>query len=201
MNDLHKMKWITKNFENLKGLLILPFGIFFLFLATWNYLKLGITETGKDIGFPSLMIILTILATILIDRYYANTMGRVKSTSNLKIILMIFFILFMYFIVDYLDVMINSQLKQPISLTSIAWAFLFAYFFFSRKQTVYIIFALALFLLAFFPTIGLIPYKMVFNDQYGVWGYLLIGLAMIVGGLVDHYTLNKLLPAQPGNEE
>ena len=201
MNDLHKMKWITKNFENLKGFLLLPFGIYFLFLATWNFLKLGITETGKDIGFPSLMIILTILATILIDRYYANTMGRVKSTSNLKIMLIIIFMFIMFFIVDYLDVLMNSQFKQPVSITSIAWASLFTFIFFSRKQTVYIIFSLALFLLAFFPTIGLIPYKMVFNDQDGVWGYLLIGLAMIVGGLVDHYTLKKLLPSEPGSEE
>jgi len=194
MNDLNKTKWITKNFENLKGLLLLPFGIYFLFLATWNYLQLGITETGKDIGFPSLMIILTILVTILIDHYYAITMGRVKSTSNLKIILIIIFMFIMFFIVDYLDMMMNSQLKQPVSFTSIAWASLFAYIFFSRKQTVYIIFSVALFLLAFIPTIGLIPYKMIFNDLYGVWGYLLIGLAMIVGGLVDHYTLKKLLP-------
>lgn len=201
MNDFHKLKWITKNFESLKGLLTLPIGIYFLFLATWNYLKLGITEKGKDIGFPTLMIILTILATILIDRYYSHTMGRVKSTSNLNIILMIFFILVAFFIVDYLDMWINSQLNQPISLTSIAWAFLFTFPFFSRKQTVYIIFSLALFLLAFLPTIGLTPYKMVFNDQYGVWGYLLIGLAMIIGGLVDHYTLKRLLPPQPGSDE
>lgn len=200
MNNLHKMKWITKNFENLKGLLILPFGFFFLFLATWNYLKLGITETGKDIDFPSLMIILIILATILIDRYYANTMGRVKSTSNLKNILVIIFMFIMFFIVDYVDMLMNSQLKQPVSLTSIAWALLFAYPFFSRKQTVYLIFSLALFLLAFFPTIGLIPYKMIFNDLYGVWGYFLIGLGMIVCGLVDHYTLKKLLPFQTGSE-
>jgi hypothetical protein len=66
---------------------------------------------------------------------------------------------------------------------------------------VYIIFSLALILLAFLPTIGLIPYKMVFNDQYGVWGYLLIGLGMIIGGLVDHYILKKLLPTQSGVEE
>ncbi len=201
MNDMHRMQWITKNFENLKGMLLLPFGVYFLFLATWNFLKLGITETGKDIGIPTLMIILTILATILIDRYYSHEMGRVKTTSNLMIFLMIIFILFVFFMVDYLDMWINSQLNQPVSFTSIGWAFLFAFPFFSRKQTVYIIFSLALILLAFLPTIGLIPYHMVFNDQYGVWGYLLIGLGMIVGGLVDHYTLKKLLPHQPGSEE
>lgn len=201
MNDKNKIRWITKNFENLKGLLLLPFGFFFLFLAAWNYLELGITETGKDIGFPTLMMILTILATILIDRYYSHEMGRVKSTSNLMNILMILFILFVFIMVDYLDMWINSNLKQPISLTSIAWAFIFAYPFFSRKQTVYIVFSMALFLLAFLPTIGLIPYKMVFNDQYGVWGFLLIGVAMVAGGLVDHLTIKKLLPTRTGSEE
>lgn len=201
MNDLHRMKWITKNFENLKGLLLLPFGIYFLFLATWNFLELGITQTGKDIGFPSLMIILTILATILVDRYYSREMGRVQSSSNFMIFLNIFFLLFVFFMVDYLDMWINSQLNRPVSFTSIAWGFLFAFPFFSRKQTVYIIFSLALILLAFLPTIGWIPYKMVFNDQYGVWGYMLIGFGLIIGGLVDHYTLKKMLPPQPGSEE
>ncbi|MBE0687274.1 MAG: hypothetical protein IH585_14890 [Anaerolineaceae bacterium] len=195
------MKWITKNFENLKGLLLLPFGIYFLILATWNFLKLGITATGKDIGFLSLMIILTILATILIDRHYSQEIGRVKTTSNFMIIVMIIFILFVFFMVDYLDIWINSQLNRPVSFTSIAWGFLFAYPFFSRKQTTYIIFSLTLILLAFLPTIGLIPFKMVFNDNYGVWGYLLIGLGMIIGGLLDHYTLQKMLPPQPGSEE
>ena len=201
MNEYHQTRWITKNYENLKGLLILPFGIFFLFLATWNYFELGITATGKDIGLPSIMIILTILATIFFNRYYLQTMGSVKTISNLRNVLLILVIFLVFFIADYLDMLINSQLKQPISFTSIAWALLFAYTYFSRKQTVYIIFSFLLFVLAFLPTIGLIPYKMVFYDQYGVWGYMFVGLGLIIGGLVDHYTLKKLLPPQPGSLE
>lgn len=201
MNELQKTRWITKNYENLKGLLIIPFGIFFLFLATWNYFELGITETGKDIGIPSIMIILTILATILINHHYSQTMGSVKTINNLRIVLIIFVLFLVFIMADYLDMVLNSQLEQPISITSIAWALLFGYTFFSRKQTVYLIFSLLLFLLAFLPTIGMIPYKMVFDNQNGVWGYVLVGVGFIVGGLVDHFTLKKLLPSQPGSLE
>ncbi len=198
MSNYQKTRWITKNFENLKGLLVVPFGIYFLFLAAWNYLELGISPTGKDIGIPSVMIILTFLAAIVIDRYYSREMGRVKSTNNIMIFLLILFIFAAFVLVDYLDLFINSKLKHPISFTSIGWAILFAVPFFARKQTVYIVFSLALLLLAFLPTIGLTPYKMVFSDQAGVWGYLVIGLGLIFCGLVDHYTLIKLLPPQPG---
>ena len=119
MNEYHKTKWITKNFENLKGFLMLPFGIFFLFFASWNYFELGITKTGKDIGLPSIMIILTILATILINRYYSQTMGSVKTISNHRIVLIIFVIFLVFFMADYLDMVLNSQLEQPISINTI----------------------------------------------------------------------------------
>ena len=84
MSNYQQTKWITKNFESLKGLINLPFAIYFLFLGVWNASQAGITSTGKDIGMPLVMIFLSIMVSIWISRYYARRMGTVKTITNSK---------------------------------------------------------------------------------------------------------------------
>ncbi len=43
---------------------------------------------------------------------------------------------------------------------------------------VYLIFSILFILLAITPTIGLLPYESLFDNQYGVWGYLLVGITI-----------------------
>ena len=198
MSDYQQTKWITKNFENLKGLINLPIALYFFFLAIWNASQAGITSTGKDIGIPLIMIFLAILAMVWVSQYYSKKMGRVKTVTNTKIF-GLFIVLFMLIIlVDYLDLLVNNQLNNPVSVTSLAFAIFFAFPFFRRGQMVYLIFSILFILLAITPTIGLLPYESLFDNQYGVWGYLLVGITMLVGGLFDHFTLKKLLRSQAG---
>ncbi|MDO9086625.1 MAG: hypothetical protein Q7U53_10495 [Anaerolineaceae bacterium] len=201
MSDYQQTKWITKNFENLKGLINIPIALYFVFLAIWNASKAGITPTGKDIGIPLIMIFLAILSMVWVSQYYSKKMGTVKTLTNTKIF-GLFIVLFMLIILmDYLDLKINKELNNPVSVTSLAFAIFFAFPFFRRGQMVYLFFSILFILLAITPTIGLLPYDSLFDNRYGVWGYLLVGITMLVGGLFDHYTLKKLLPPQPGNLE
>jgi hypothetical protein len=198
MNDTQQTKWITKNFENLKGLINIPIALYFIFLAIWNASKAGITPTGKDIGIPLIMIFLAILAMAWVSQYYSKKMGTVKTVTNTKIF-GLFIVLFMLIIlVDYLDLLINNQLNNPVSVTSLAFAVFFAFPYFRRGQMVYLIFSILFILLAITPTFGLLPYESLFDNLYGVWGYLLVGITMLVGGLFDHLTLKKQLLSLAG---
>jgi hypothetical protein len=200
MSDYQQTKWITKNFENLKGLINLPIALYFIFLAIWNASQAGITPTGKDIGIPLIMIFLAILAMLWVSQYYAKKMGTVKTVTNTKIFVLFIVLFILIILVDYLDLVINNQLNNPVSVTSLAFAIFFAFPFFRRGQMVYLIFSILFILLAITPTIGLLPYEALFDNQYGVWGYLLVGITMLVGGLIDHFSLKKLVRSQTGNQ-
>lgn len=198
MGVYQQTKWLTKNFEGLKGLINLPIALYFLFLAAWNASQSGITPNGKDIGWPMIALLLTILASFWISQLYSRRMGTVKILTRTKIFGLAIALFLLIILVDYLDLYLNKQLSNPISITSLAFAIFFAYPYFKRRQMVYLIFAIMFILLAITPTFGLLPYQTIFNDQYGVWGYLLLGVALFVGGLVDHFTLTKLLPLSQG---
>lgn len=200
MSNYQNTRWITRNFESLKGLINLPFAIYFIFLAIWNSTQVGYTSTGKDIGFPLIIIILSILVSIWISRYYSRRIGNVKTITNTKIFWLFIVLFLLIILVDYLDLYINRQIANPVNITSLAFAIFFAFPYFRRGQLVYLLFAFLFILLALTPTFGLLPYKTIFDNQYGVWGYLLVGVTMLVGGLVDHFTLKKLLPTQKGSE-
>ena len=203
MSIFQKTKWVTENFENLKGLITVPFGIVFLFLAIWNASQLGITPAGKDIGLPMLMVVLAILSTILISQYYAKKFGKVKPLVQYQIrsVVIVISFLILYFISTFLEVFIYMRVKHPVSIQSLVWAIFFIIPFLTRKQTIYLVFSILFIILAVMPAFGLLPYESVFDPETGVWGYLLIGLTMSIGGMVDHFTLIKNLPAAIGEVE
>lgn len=203
MSISQKTKWVTENFENLKGLITVPIGIVFLFLAFWNALQLGITPGGKDIGLPMLMVGLAILSTLLISWYYAKKYGIVKPLGRYQIrsIVIVVLFLILYFLSTFLDAYVFKHVNHPISVLSLLWAILFIIPFLTRKQAVYLVFAILFIILAFMPAFGLLPYDSVFDPETGVWGYLLVGLTMIIGGMVDHFTLIRNLPVTAGEVE
>lgn len=203
MSIFQKTKWLTENFENLKGLITVPIGIVFLLLAFWNALQLGITPGGKDIGLPMLMITLAILSTILISQYYKKKFGKVKPLVQYQIrsaVIVVAFLI-LYFFSKFLDAYISMRVNHPVSIESLMWAIFFIIPFLTRKQTIYLVFSILFIILALLPAFGLLPYESVFDPETGVWGYLLIGLAMIIGGMVDHFTLVSILPATAGEVE
>lgn len=203
MNIFQKTKWLTENFENLKGLITVPIGIVFLLLAIWNALQLGITPGGKDIGFPMLMITLAILSTLLIGQYYKKKFGKIKPLVQYQIrsaVIVVAFLI-LYFFSKFLDAYISMRVNHPVSIESLMWAIFFIIPFLTRKQTIYLVFSILFIILAVLPAFGLLPYESVFDPETGVWGYLLIGLAMIIGGMVDHFTLVSILPATVGEVE
>jgi hypothetical protein len=203
MSIFQKTKWLTENFENLKGLITVPIGIVFLLLAFWNALQLGITPGGKDIGLPMLMITLAILSTILISQYYKKKFGKVKPLVQYQIrsaVIVVAFLI-LYFFSKFLDAYISMRVNHPVSIESLMWAIFFIIPFLTRKQTIYLVFSILFIILALLPAFGLLTYESVFDPETGVWGYLLIGLAMIIGGMVDHFTLVSILPATAGEVE
>ena len=192
MENLTRIRYITRNFDTLQGLKMVPFGLYFLATgAGW----LG--EQG-DLSLSLPAFALTILAYWLISRYYTRNFGRVypersNIVNNILLPLVVILILWIAAAVDY-------WMRLPVSIFGLTLAItLFGWWWLQDQRTRvhYAVMSGLIALISLAPLSGIgegwsiiQPPRTLFN--------LLVGVIFVIGGILDHLILvNSLTQRRP----
>ncbi len=195
-NDLERIRYITQSYEALKGLKMVPFGLFMILMAIR---ELGWTGLGKqgDCTYTLPLFVLLLGLYIAADQYYTRTFGIVRvlpRTSSLVsglILLSIFFG----------AVAIEVAVKPPISLMGLTIGALLVYAGARSRRAYYMSAGAAMGIISLIPL--LFPATVSGNmfATFGFWWNLVMGLAWTVLGLADHWKLVKAMQPVRGGED
>lgn len=183
MDNPTRVRYITRNFDALQGLKMVPFGLFFLAMgAGW----LG--EQG-DLSLSLPAFVLTLLASWLIGRYYARNLGRVNSersnlANNFLLPLAVVLILWIAAAVDY-------WMRLPVSIFGLTLAIVLLGWWWLQEQRMRIHYAIMAGLIALISLapLGGIGEGWSIIQPPGTLFNLLVGVIFMVGGILDHLIL------------
>lgn len=183
MDNLARVRYITRNFDALQGLKMVPFGLFFLTMgAGW----LG--EQG-DLSLSLPAFVLTLLVYWLIGRYYTRNFGRVNSersnlVNNFILPLAVILILWVAAAVDY-------WMPLPVSIFGLTLAVILFVWWWLQEQRTRIHYAVMAGLIALISLapLGGIQEGWSIIQQPGTIFYLLVGAIFVIGGILDHLIL------------
>ena len=195
MQDLERVRYITRFFGMLQGLKAIPFGLLLMALATqdigWGFLG----EQGNcTYTLPLFLFMLVLLFAI--DQYYVKTFGRVKPLNRRTQIQETTLFLSAFALI----VVLENWLTPPFSLMGLGVATVFIITAVTSKRWYYIPLGGLVVIASFVPLVMGVP----INDRiYGSLGAVLkivIGVAIIGAGIIDHFMLMRYLKAHPGEQ-
>ena len=183
MDGLTRIRYITRNFDALQGLRMVPFGFYFLALgAGW----LG--EQGDlSLGLPAL--VLTLIAYWLTGRYYASRYGLVTATkagraANLLVPLGVILLLWGAAALDF-------WLRLPVSILGLTMAVVLLGLWWlheQRNRVHYAVMGGLVALISLMP-LGGVGQGWSIIQPPGALFSLLLGGIFVVGGILDHLIL------------
>lgn len=185
MDNPTHVRYITRNFDALQGLKMVPFGLFFLAMgAGW----LG--EQG-DLSLSLPAFVLTLLVSWLISRYYTRIIGRVNSersnlVNNFLLPLAVILILWVAAAIDY-------SMRLPVSVFGLTLAIILFFWWWLQEQRTrihYAIMASLIVLISLAPLAGIGEGWLIIQPSGTVF-HLLVGAIFVLGGILDHLILVK----------
>lgn len=185
MDNPTHVRYITRNFDALQGLKMVPFGLFFLAMgAGW----LG--EQG-DLSLSLPAFVLTLLVSWLISRYYTRIFGRVNSersnlVNNFLLPLAVILILWVAAAIDY-------SMRLPVSVFGLTLAIILFFWWWLQEQRTrihYAIMASLIVLISLAPLAGIGEGWLIIQPPGTVF-HLLVGAIFVLGGILDHLILVK----------
>lgn len=185
MDNPTHVRYITRNFDALQGLKMVPFGLFFLAMgAGW----LG--EQG-DLSLSLPAFVLTLLVSWLISRYYTRNFGRVNSersnlVNNFLLPLAVILILWVAAAIDY-------SMRLPVSVFGLTLAIILFFWWWLQEQRTrihYAIMASLIVLISLAPLAGIGEGWLIIQPSGTVF-HLLVGAIFVLGGILDHLILVK----------
>lgn len=185
MDNPTHVRYITRNFDALQGLKMVPFGLFFLAMgAGW----LG--EQG-DLSLSLPAFVLTLLVSWLISRYYTRIFGRVNSersnlVNNFLLPLAVILILWVAAAIDY-------SMRLPVSVFGLTLAIILFFWWWLQEQRTrihYAIMASLIVLISLAPLAGIGEGWLIIQPSGTVF-HLLVGAIFVLGGILDHLILVK----------
>jgi len=188
MDNPIRIRYITRNFDALQGLKMVPFGLYFLAMgAGW----LG--EQG-DLSLSLPAFLLALLAYWLLGRYYARNFGRVEPEKgqvvfNFLLPLMILLLLWVASFVDYAMRLTVSFFGLTLALVLFAWWWLQE----PRNRIHYAVMAGLVALISLAPLGGIGQGWSIIQPPGNLF-HLLVGAILAVGGILDHLVLIKSFP-------
>ncbi|MBA2287624.1 MAG: hypothetical protein H0W02_19280 [Ktedonobacteraceae bacterium] len=213
MQQVKRIQFITKYYNMLQGLVLVPFGIYCLFISIWNtWLRPAIFPQGFDVLgellFLAISIAILLALIYLAQIYYRWKFGLVKaspqSTGMLVAELIGIFVLIM------IGMSIDERLHPHVSavgllvtvILCVHWQLL------NRMQRHYLIIAGIFVILSLLPLFSNTLYTQVFlsgPDQYGNILNTIAGLTFVTCGILDHLVLTRTMAqarrtAQTANE-
>lgn len=203
MRSLERVRYVTRYYEKLWGLKLVPVGLFMILLASGesglgpSWLRSG------QVSIPGLMVFVLMIGLMwAAGVYYRRSFGRVvrgASERNMAFDAVIGVAVFGAVIsVNWLD----AVLRPTVSLTGITIAALLVLWWFatSKARRHYLILAALLLVLTLLPLLGA-PFdaRFPFDDMVGA--ALVSGVGLIVIGVGDHLLLARTFKAVPEEGE
>jgi hypothetical protein len=188
VKDLETAHFITKNYQALQGLVLVPLGAFMLIFGLGRLLGIP----GFQQGDCSLMLIafpIIIALTLLARKYYRQRFGEVR-----REIWLVLGSVGGWFLLSMLDMTWLGNL--PVSFTMLGFALFFAMIAYASdgRRPHYYSLAAGLVLIAFLPLLDVVDKMDLFSGQWH--GNLFVGAVLVIGGLLDHRLLiHTLTPA------
>lgn len=186
--DLAQVTRVTRYFDHMQGLRIMPMGIFLL-LGWIN----GLSQARDgDLTITLPLFIAAIIAFVAADKYYKETFGYVKRRKTAIELAEVVVMVALVFLADWGD----ATLQWPINLSGLAVAGLSFMIWATTGQFRHQYLALAVVITA----VSLSPLLLGHWLNPGLWsgdGVLLLGLVFCIGGGIDHLLLLRALPQQP----
>ena len=184
MNEMERAQYITRNFQALQGLKLLPFGLFMLLMSTRDLGWPWLGEAG-DCTYTLPMFLVCIILYMVIDRYYKRRFGSVQqkdaSTQWLLGIAMMgaFFGLLIF----------EVAVKPPFSLIFLLISALLIYAGIRTQRWYYWAIGVVLIALNLLPVILSLTREDLISGMFGFWWNFALGLGWCVIGLLDHIRL------------
>lgn len=194
MKDLEKARFITKNYQALQGLVLVPLGGFMVIFGIGRLLGIP----GFQQGDCSLMLIafpIVIALTLAARKYYRQRFGEVRRETSKKESWLVLGSVGGWFLLSMLDMTLLGNL--PVSFTMLGFALFFAMIAYASdgRRLHYYFLAAGLVFIAFLPLLDVVGKMDLFSGQWH--GNLFVGAVLIIGGLLDHRLLvHTLTPAE-----
>lgn len=196
MEKLEKIRYVTANFDHLKGLNMALIGVFTASTGAWTNSRQG------DLSLLLVLLVVLVPVKLLVDRYYRRVFGRVsrslKDRRREAVISVLFGLLGLAaFAADTTEVLPFSAVGILFAL-AFGWEYFWANRTYAEKyRTHYLAFAAITALISLLPLLGLGALWDTLGFSSPIFGVMtIIGLLMIAAGLLDHIFLVRSLPPQ-----
>lgn len=194
MPDLKQVRYVTRFYSVLKGLKLVPFGIYIFVLSFRHIGWTGLGEEG-DCTYTLPLLILMIILYFVIDRYYAKRFGEVKPVKGedgwWKGILPLAILM--------AAIVLENIILTPFSLTGVTIAAFLIYSGILTRRWHYLAGGVAMIIVSLLPlAVGSEPTNRIYGTMGFVWG-LTFGSVWMIIGLIDHFILVRAFkPVEEG---
>jgi hypothetical protein len=191
--ELDRIRYITQTYEALKGLKMVPFGLFMMVIAFRDLGWTWLGETG-DCTYTAPLLVMLVGLYFAIDKYYSRTFGvvRVQPKSSPLVYGLILMSIF------FGAVAVEVAVKPPISLIGLTISALLIYVGSRTRRGYYIAAGVVM------AGISLVPLLPGSNRSFGTFGFwwnMLFGVTWTVLGVVDHWMLVRAMKPTVGGED
>lgn len=189
MENLERIRRVTKYYDQLQGLRQVPFGVLLLLIAVWKAGWWPWFEKWQPLS-GLLFIGLAMISFWGIGSYYERTFGKVRQSADGQRSGKI--LSFVFFVGLYLVGLAEYEWRWPVGGTGLFTAVvLIAYYFQTGSfRLQYLVLAGLMAGVSLLPLFNLLPAEQVYLwGERGVVGVATFGVLWLVSGLVDHWLL------------
>lgn len=183
MDELERAKYFTGYYDALKGLKMVPIGLFLLALSTRD---LGWNLIGRegDCTYSLPLLLLVIALYFAADRYYAHRFGSVQPRQPNSILIWSILGMSVFFGV----VVLEAAVKLPFSLIGVVIGAALLFSGWKTHRAHYIIGGAVMLVLGLLPLMPGLADPEAFMP-FGFWFNFALGLLWTLLGLLDHFML------------
>lgn len=186
------IRFITRYYESLRGLINIPLALLLLAMASQEFFPKPLWKQG-DLTLTLPLMALMFLAMIPITRYYRRRYGSVQVQHPGRYFLFVMIAIITIMLAGWIDGLLERNFRFPVSLyvlTAAVWMFLGGQ---NRRRWYYRVFGVILALLSLYPglanLLGFEPYSNFYNGLFN----LILGLGIGIVGILDHLLLTRML--------
>ena len=191
------IRFITRYYESLCGLINLPIALFLMMMASQEFFPGPLAK--RDVGaFTLPLMVLMFLAMIPITRYYRRRYGSVQVQHPGRYFLFVMIAIVTIMLAGWIDGLLERNFRFPVSLyvlTVAVWMFLGGQ---NRRRWYYrVTLGSPWPCSSLFPAVanllGLAPYESPLNHLFNGLFNLTLGLGIGIVGILDHLLLTRML--------
>jgi hypothetical protein len=191
MVDPQTARFITRNYPNMQGLVQVPVGLFVIIQSLGMILGWPAFQQG-DCTLATITVPLTILFTLLAIRYYRKNFGEVKLGAMMPTIIFSSLIVVCWLVIGILDMTLTKNIPASFTMLGIAGIFVVIAICSEGRRRYYYVFGTLLAISGLLPLFGLYTKLDLFGGSRWM-GNIGIGLTLVLGGLLDHWNLVRIL--------